>query len=74
MQEFKVNNLITLRLEGKNTVIYVAGKRFQQCKYVLINIPKTEIQEYAAINSIDDAVDKKESFKTYYSVDITPKQ
>lgn len=28
MYEFKVNDFITLKLEDKKTVIYVAGKKF----------------------------------------------
>ncbi|KKN26007.1 hypothetical protein LCGC14_0878950 [marine sediment metagenome] len=55
MQEFKVNHLITLKLEGKDTVIYVAGKRFQQCKYLLINIPEDSLDSTKEIHSIDEA-------------------
>ena len=38
--EFRINEYLTLKLEedGK-TFIYVAGKLFRQCKYLLINIP-----------------------------------
>ncbi len=47
-REFKVNDYIALKLEyvegdidvapGWRTVIYVKGKRFKQCKYLLLNI------------------------------------
>ncbi|MFW9970710.1 MAG: leucine-rich repeat domain-containing protein [Candidatus Odinarchaeota archaeon] len=58
MQEFKVNDFITLKLEGKNTVIYVAGERFQQCKHLLINIPIDEITAFDQIQSIDEVAEK----------------
>ena len=58
MEEFKVNNFITLRLEGKDTVIYVAGKRFQQCKYLLLNIPIEKVSTFDEVKSIDEAVEK----------------
>lgn len=57
MQEFKVNDFITLRLEGKDTVIYVAGKRFQQCKYLFISMPVDELDSTDEINSIDEAAE-----------------
>ncbi len=42
LQEFKVNDFITLKLEGNNTVIYVDGKEFNHCKYLLLKIPIDE--------------------------------
>lgn len=71
MHEFKVNDFITLRLEGKDTVIYVAGEQFQQCKYILINIPKDEIKKFANIDSIDEVITKKKAFNAYYKADVT---
>jgi len=41
MQEFKINDNITLRLEGENTVIYVNGAKFRKCKYLNIPVDKT---------------------------------
>ena len=38
IKEFKVNDYITLKLEDGKTIIYVKGKRFDQCKYLLLNI------------------------------------
>ncbi len=40
--KFKVNKYITLRLENSKTVIYVRGKKFQQCKYLFLDIPVDE--------------------------------
>ncbi|KKK96985.1 hypothetical protein LCGC14_2657320, partial [marine sediment metagenome] len=41
--EFEVNKHITLKLEGKDTVIYVDGVRFDICKMLLLNIPRDEV-------------------------------
>jgi len=57
MQEFRVNDYITLRLEGKDTVIYVAGERFRQCKYLLISIPVEDISTFDGIDSIDETAE-----------------
>jgi hypothetical protein len=57
MKEFKVNEYITLKLEYNETVIYVAGRMFNQCKYLFINIPIDKVSEYDDINSIDEAAE-----------------
>ncbi|MHA1457430.1 MAG: leucine-rich repeat domain-containing protein [Promethearchaeota archaeon] len=59
MEEFEVNKYITLKLEGekvKKTNIYVNGKLFRQCKYLLLNIPIRQVSSYNEINSIDEAM------------------
>ncbi len=56
--EFKVNDFITLKLEEDTTVIYVNGKRFDQCKYLLLTINPKEIEEYEDIQSIDEASER----------------
>ena len=38
MKEFKVNEYITLKLEGGKTNIYVKDRLFNQCKFLLLNI------------------------------------
>jgi len=53
MLEFKVSKYITLKLEGNKTIIYVNGKEFKQCKYLLI-IDPTEKEKYDDVNSIDE--------------------
>lgn len=62
-QEFKINEFITLKLIGKRTELYVNDSYFQQCMYLLINIPKEKIQEYDKIESIDEAMDMQYSRK-----------
>jgi len=65
IREFKVNDYITLKLEfvkgdidvipGWSTVIYVKGKRFKQCKYLLINVRVDDISSFDKIQSMDEA-------------------
>ena len=57
LKEYHVNKYILLRLEGKNTIILVNGKRFIDCKRLIINIPKNDIKNYNGIESIDEAFD-----------------
>ncbi len=58
IKEFKVNDYITLRLEKGKTFIYVKGERFDQCKYLLLNIRIDEITSLEDIESIDEAAEK----------------
>lgn len=55
---FKVNKYITLRLENGKSIIYVGGKLFRQCKYLLLDIPVDNIKDYGYIESIDEAEEK----------------
>lgn len=58
MLEFIINEFITLKLEDGKTNIYVLGKKFIQCLYLLMNISVREIELYDEINSIDEAAEK----------------
>ncbi len=58
MREFKVNEFITLKMEDQLTIIYVAGERFQQCKFLLLNIPVDKQNSFDDIKSIDEASEK----------------
>ncbi|MGB5912147.1 MAG: hypothetical protein WBH31_13220 [Promethearchaeia archaeon] len=55
MLEYKINEFLTLRLEEGRTQVYVKGKRFLQCKRLVLNISKKDIPIYDDINSIDEA-------------------
>lgn len=77
MLEFTINEFITLKLEDDKTNIYILGEEFIQCKYLLMNIPIQDVEQYDEINSIDEAAEKlnksleqgkPESFK----IDIPP--
>jgi len=56
--KFKVNNYLKLRLENAKTNIYVRGRLFNQCKYLLLNVPTKNINDYDEIESIDEAAEK----------------
>ncbi|MFX1297857.1 MAG: hypothetical protein ACFFD2_23800, partial [Promethearchaeota archaeon] len=56
--EFIINKYLKLRLEYGNTNIYVGGRLFKQCKYLLLDIPVTNITDYNEIESIDEAAEK----------------
>ncbi len=73
MNEFKVNNFITLRLVDGKTIIYVSGKKFKQCKFLLLNIPNHQMKSQENIKSIDEAADVFD-FKLEHesSLEITP--
>ncbi|HEC37298.1 hypothetical protein LCGC14_1172720 [marine sediment metagenome] len=58
MQEFKVNDYITLKLENKKTNIYVKGEFFEQCTSLLVNIPAEGIDSYNEFESIDEIIKK----------------
>ncbi len=59
MDSFKINELMTLKLEKNGrTSIYVAGKPFKQCTYLLLTIPRSQAEEFADIKSIDDAAER----------------
>ncbi len=57
MKEFKINEYLTVKLEGEETVIYVAGEHFIQCKALLLNIPKDDVENFNEIESMDDVAD-----------------
>jgi len=56
--EFIINKYLKLRLEYGNTNIYVRGRLFKQCKYLLLDIPVTNVTNYNEIDSIDEAAEK----------------
>ena len=58
MKEFKINELLSLRLEVGKTNIYVNNKLFNHCKYLLLNLPFSTIQITEEITSIDEAAEK----------------
>lgn len=63
LHEFKANDFITLRLEQVDerkweTAIYLKGERFNQCKFLLIEIPIDRIASFDEIESIDDAAER----------------
>ena len=57
MKEFRINDYITLKLENNKTVIYIKGEPFNQCKYLLLEIPREKIYDLRDIDSIDEAAE-----------------
>jgi GTPase SAR1 family protein len=57
-KEYKINAFLTLKFEYNTTNIYVGGRLFNQCKYLLFNIPIDKIKTYDRIESIDEAAEK----------------
>ena len=58
LKEFTINNYLTLRLKGNQTNIYVKGKFFRICKFLMFNIPVEDVQKFDEIQSIDEAADR----------------
>ncbi len=56
--EFRVNNYLVLRLENNRTNIYVGGRLFNHCKYLLLNINHDKFNEYDDLESIDEAAER----------------
>ncbi len=57
IREFEINKYLKLKLEGGRTNIYVKGRIFQQCMYLLLNIPVDRVEDYDEIDSIDEAAE-----------------
>ncbi len=58
VKEFVINSFLKLKLEAERTNIYVKGRVFTQCMYLLLNIPVNRIEDYDEIESIDEAAEK----------------
>lgn len=58
MLKFTINKFLDLRLENERTNIYVDNKLFLHCKYLLIEIPLSEIDTFEETSSINEVIDK----------------
>ncbi|KKL99185.1 hypothetical protein LCGC14_1816930, partial [marine sediment metagenome] len=58
MREFRINEFLSLRLEGEWTNIYVGKVQFRQCTILLLNISTDEMSTFDEIESIDEAAEK----------------
>ncbi len=75
LRERKINEYVTLKLEHNQTNIYVQGQLFNQCKYLLLNLPVDRLREFDDIESIDDAAERLDRSMEGHgrvNVDITP--
>ena len=57
-KEYQINDYLTLKLENKATTIYIDGKQFIQCKFLLLNIPPDKVRDFDDIESIDEAAER----------------
>ena len=57
MKEFIINEFLSLRLLKDKTEIFIGGRRFHQCKFLMIKILVNEIDHFDEIGSIDEAAD-----------------
>ena len=81
---FKVNDFITLKLryyrhDNKfKTFLYVDGQKFNQCSFVLLQIPKDRTESLEEIDSIDEAIELLDKSLEYTSppirLQITPEE
>ena len=58
VKEFIINPYLKLKLESRRTNIYVKGRVFRQCMYLLLNIPTNQVEDYDEIDSIDEAAER----------------
>lgn len=76
-KEFRINEFLSVRLEGENSVIYVKGKKFRYCKYLLLNFEREKFKRYEKIDSIDKAeqyLDPSLEHQNIEEFHLTPKQ
>ncbi|MFX1322331.1 MAG: hypothetical protein ACFFAQ_11885 [Promethearchaeota archaeon] len=57
-KEFKINDFLSLKLEGGKTFIYVKGERFNQCKFLLLEFSVDQVRSIDNIESIDELAEK----------------
>lgn len=58
LNEFVINDFLSLRLENGKTNIYIKNKLFRQCKFLLLDIPIEKIESFNKIESIDEVAEK----------------
>ncbi len=78
-KEFKVNEYITVKLEGKKTHIYLKGNKFAICMFLFLNIPVENTNPLDDVKSIDEVakifVDPMEiRIISSYKRDILPEE
>jgi len=66
-KEFKVNEYITLKLEEKDTFLYVNNERFDQCKFLLLR--QIKIDEISNFSSKFSSVDEESQYLDHSNED-----
>ncbi|MHA1491397.1 MAG: tetratricopeptide repeat protein [Promethearchaeota archaeon] len=54
---FFINKYLSVHLENKESIIYINGKRFIQCKYLLLSVPIDQMTDLEDLKSIDEVSD-----------------
>ncbi len=65
MKGLQINRYLSLKFEKGNTVIYVANRRFKQCKFLFLNISVDNIELLEEIESIDEIAEKLDNSYEY---------
>ncbi|KKN01978.1 hypothetical protein LCGC14_1122330 [marine sediment metagenome] len=71
--EFEVNRYIKLKLEDEKTNIYINDEFFSLCKHLLISIPRTGINSFDSISSIDE-VTSNQNLREQNQNEISPEE
>ena len=58
MNEFKVNDFLTLKLERGKTNFYVKDELFKQCHFLKLIVRTKETENFNDIESIDEIADR----------------
>ena len=61
-KEFRINEHITLKLEGEKTKIYINGILFLHCNLLLLNIPIENLPSLEEVDSIDEIDERSSEF------------
>lgn len=74
-KEYRINSLLTLKLEENETVIYVNEKRFRQCKYLLLINPNEKEKNIDSIDLLAEFANKSLEVEIKpIDLGITPEQ
>lgn len=52
--KFFLNDYLTLKLEDGETILYVGGERFDQCRFLVLKIPLKDVSLLRDAESIDE--------------------
>jgi len=55
IKELRIHEYLVIKLIQGKTIIYIEGRPFIQCKYLLMNILEAKIRRYDEFRSIDEA-------------------
>ena len=73
--KFKLNDFLTVRFERGKTVIYVKDEPFSICKYLLMRVPLSEVNDYDSIDQASEFYNKQlESKITPQEIGLSPEE